>query len=46
MHLTPVSVVTNNLLKTTDPETGYKFINQYCMLEEIGRGTFGKVCCG
>lgn len=43
MHLKPVSVVTNTLLKVTDPETGYKFINQYCMLEEIGRGTFGKV---
>jgi hypothetical protein len=44
MHLTPFSKVTTTLDKVTDPSTGYKFINQYCMLEEIGRGTFGKVC--
>lgn len=43
MHLTAVSTVTNTLHKTYDRENGFKFINQYCMLEEIGRGTFGKV---
>ena len=41
--MTAVSTVTNTLHKTYDRENGFKFINQYCMLEEIGRGTFGKV---
>ena len=34
---------TSEMVKQVDPQTGQKMINQYCMLNELGRGVFGKV---
>jgi hypothetical protein len=34
---------TSTMIKEYDTETGSKIINDYLILEEIGRGTFGKV---
>jgi hypothetical protein len=36
-------VETSTMLKEYDTETGNKIINDYLILEEIGRGTYGKV---
>eukprot|EP00124_Ichthyophonus_hoferi_P003303 Ihof_evm4s279 gene=Ihof_evmTU4s279 len=41
--LRQVSKSTTVLVKTYDAETGCKCFNQYRVLEEIGRGSFGKV---
>lgn len=34
---------TNVLMKSVDPETGYKMINNYVVVKELGRGVHGKV---
>lgn len=34
---------TSTMVKEYDTETGSKIINDYLILEEIGRGTYGKV---
>ncbi|KAI8576937.1 hypothetical protein K450DRAFT_254307 [Umbelopsis ramanniana AG] len=34
---------TYTMIKEYDTETGNKIINDYLILEEIGRGTYGKV---
>ena len=34
---------TSTMVKEYDTETGNKIINDYLILEEIGRGTYGKV---
>jgi serine/threonine protein kinase len=34
---------TSTMVKEYDTETGNKIINDYLILQEIGRGTYGKV---